>query len=884
MSDFKTDREQALAEKCALLEATLENMDQGVSLVDVDLNVLAFNRKFLELLEFPPEHFRPGFHMEKAFRYNAERGEYGEEDVEEQVYQRISLAKRFEPHHFERTRPDGTVIEIRGSALSDGGFVTTYTDITERKRLEQTISESEERYARVVDALAEGIYEWTIDTGELYVSSRLKEILEADTGEPTSDDWNKRVHPEDFERYRHAITEHFKDRSRHFECEYRLQIKGGDYRWILDRGIAVRDDGGWAIELVGAVTDITARKEAENALSESERRLSTLMSNLPGVVYRCLNDKDWTMEFISEGCRDLTGYPAADFIGSRRLAWNELVHVDDRQRIWDETQAAVQARRPYQYVFRCITATGDVKWVWEQGRGVYSSEGALLALEGFITDITKQKKLEESLKASEERYALALEAVNEGIYDWNLQSNEIYYSSRVKAVLGLSPRELRTVADWNDRIHPDDLPAFKDAIRSHLKGETERFELDYRYRAREGSWRWARQHGLALRDETGHVFRMVGSTGDITELKERERELRRTHRELERQNERLRAEVEAHRQSKATIEFLVEEISSSHNFENFEEIVGRSPTLGKLLGNLERVAATDSTVLVLGETGTGKELIARAIHNRSPRAQRPLVKVNCATLPRELVESELFGHEKGAFTGATQQRRGRFELADGGTIFLDEVGELPLEAQAKLLRVFQEQEFERVGGSATLQCDVRVITATNRDLEQAVETGQFRSDLYYRLNVFPVTVPPLRARREDIPVLARHFLDRAARRIGRAFEGISETFFDDAMHYDWPGNVRELENVIERAAILSSGPLLKPSGPLGRVSTGQVAGSPEPVMASGTLEEVARAYICKVLADTGWVIEGPGGAASILGLNPSTLRGRMRKLDIKKPH
>jgi DNA-binding NtrC family response regulator len=357
--------------------------------------------------------------------------------------------------------------------------------------------------------------------------------------------------------------------------------------------------------------------------------------------------------------------------------------------------------------------------------------------------------------------------------------------------------------------------------------------------------------------------------------------LRRAQRELEAQNARLREEIEAHNRSRAVIGALEEEIRSGHDF---REIVGRSSALTRLLDQLALVAATESTVLVLGETGTGKELVARAIHDRSPRHERPLVKVNCAALPRELVESELFGHEKGAFTGATQQRRGRFELADGGTLFLDEVGELPLEAQAKLLRVLQEQEFERVGGTRTLRADVRVIAATNRDLGARAAAGEFRPDLYYRLNVFPVTVPALRERREDIPLLVAHFLAKAARKLGRSFEGVAPAFLERAAAYDWPGNVRELENVVERAAILARGPVLESFEPFGApASAAAPEVRPAAPTASGTLEDVERAYIERVLAETRWVIEGERGAAHVLGLNASTLRGRLRKLGIRKP-
>jgi DNA-binding NtrC family response regulator len=332
----------------------------------------------------------------------------------------------------------------------------------------------------------------------------------------------------------------------------------------------------------------------------------------------------------------------------------------------------------------------------------------------------------------------------------------------------------------------------------------------------------------------------------------------------------LRQEIEAHGRSKATLHVLVEEMRGA--------IVGKSPVLRRMLEQVAQVAPTDSTVLIQGETGTGKELVARAIHEGSSRRERPLVKLNCAALPRELVESELFGHEKGAFTGALQQRRGRFELADGGTLFLDEVGELPLDTQAKLLRVLQEREFERVGGTRTLQVDVRVIAATNRDLHSQVAAGRFRSDLFYRLNVFPILVPPLRERRDDIPSLLQHFAAKTARKLGRPVNGIAPAFIDSARAYDWPGNIRELENVVERAMVMSRGDPLE-----GTVLPPAASpGSPAPSVVHGTLEEIERAHIRRVLEGAHWVIEGEHGAARMLGLNPSTLRGRLRKLGIRK--
>jgi PAS domain S-box-containing protein len=365
---------------------------------------------------------------------------------------------------------------------------------------------------------------------------------------------------------------------------------------------------------------------------------------------------------------------------------------------------------------------------------------------------------------------------------------------------------------------------------------------------------------------------------DITERKRSEQELKNAFSEIEKLKDRLQEENI----------YLRKEIMQDHNL---DEIIGKTDAIKKVLLTAVQVADTDTTVLILGETGTGKELFAHAIHKVSKRSGRPMVKVNCATLPATLIESELFGHEKGAFTGAATARKGRFELANGGTIFLDEIAELPLELQAKLLQVLQESKFQRLGSSLTIHVDVRVIAATNRDLEEEIRKGRFREDLYYRLNVFPILIPPLCERKEDITLLVESFIDSIGKRLGKKIETIPRESFELLKEYPWPGNIRELKNIIERAVIITQGSKLQlpESLKMPRTQEEPAEGLKSPqdtglnVLREGTLEEIERDYIVQVMEKTYWRIEGPYGAAEILGLNPSTLRSRTRKLGIKRP-
>ena len=362
-------------------------------------------------------------------------------------------------------------------------------------------------------------------------------------------------------------------------------------------------------------------------------------------------------------------------------------------------------------------------------------------------------------------------------------------------------------------------------------------------------------------DEDDNYIRSLAILTDITEQRKLEEALEKSLTEIEKVKNSLQPDNI----------FLQDEISSEHNF---EEIIGASEGLKKVLGKVEQVSPTDTTVLILGETGTGKELIARAVHSHSVRQERPLVIINCAALPNNLIESELFGHERGAFTGAFKQKIGRFKLADGGTIFLDEIGELPTEIQVKLLRVLQEGELERLGSSNTLKVDVRIIAATSRNLERAMADGNFLEGLYYRLNVFPIKVPPLRERKEDIPLLVKHFVKKFSIKMGKKIEKIPKKLMDTLQIYDWPGNVRELENIIERLTVISEGNLLEiGEWPLENIASHHTS-------RVSTLREIEIEHITMTLELTGWRVRGSSGAAEILGIKPSTLEARMKKLGI----
>ena len=488
-------------------------------------------------------------------------------------------------------------------------------------------------------------------------------------------------------------------------------------------------------------------------------------------------------------------------------------------------------------------------------------------------DLIRAAGLSREVVANERRWHQLLDSVQLLVVGLDREGRITSINPFAEQISGYAAEEMvgRTYLEFVSEDQRHDVQAAVDlGLLGDPQQENERLLI-----TRGGERKCVRWRSVVLRDADGEVEGLLSVGADVTERRESEEDLRRTSADLERTVAEL--ELLKNRLEEENV-YLREEIRAEHGFEG---IVGGSDALLYVLHKVRQVAPGDTSVLILGETGVGKELIARTIHAESPQSDGPFVVVNCAALPPNLIESELFGHEKGAFTGAERQRRGRFELAHGGTLFLDEIGELPLEMQPELLRVLQDGRMERVGGTETITVDVRVIAATNRDLNADMEAGRFREDLFYRVAVYPITVPPLSDRRDDIPILVQHFVQHFARRRGTRIDQVPAEVMRRLQAYDWPGNVRELQNVIERAVLTSTDGVLRLAEPLTSASNGKTATQePVPEVSGLTLDEVERRYIVQVLETTRGQISGAGGAAEILGLHANTLRYRMKKLGI----
>jgi len=529
------------------------------------------------------------------------------------------------------------------------------------------------------------------------------------------------------------------------------------------------------------------------------------------------------------------------------------VHPDDRDLVQKALAQAFEVRADFHLEYRLLMPNGSVKHIHASARVATTLSGNL-ELVGAVTDVTTAKQAEGRRRQDEQELRHITDAIPQLIIVYSPDGRAVYLNRGTLDYMGLSLEEVQAESFRDRVIHPDDVERFRNVRQNGLpKGVS--FETEQRVLGKDGKYRWFLSRYNPLKDEQGRIIRWYATATDIDDSKVAEQR-------IQNENVALREEVD-----RASM---------------FEEIVGASTALSTVLARVAKVAPTDSTVLITGETGTGKELVARAIHKRSRRAQRAFVSVNCAALAPSLISSELFGHEKGAFTGATQRRIGRFELANGGTLFLDEVGELPLDTQIALLRVLQERELERVGGKERIKIDVRIVAATNRDLNVAQTDGTFRSDLFYRLNVFPIHVPPLRERREDIAILLEYFLHRYAHQARKVFKSIDKHTLDFFEAYDWPGNIRELQNIVERSVILSPDDVFcvdnswLPSIPCSQ----RIPQTRSDV--SDDDSEHERKMIVSALTQSRGRISGPRGAAEALGLPPSTLEALIKKLNIRK--
>ena len=573
-----------------------------------------------------------------------------------------------------------------------------------------------------------------------------------------------------------------------------------------------------------------------------------LVDSIPALIHTAR--PDGSIDYFNRPGLDYLGATLDDVTGWK---WTAFVHPEDVDRMVTRWRACLVSGENFEYETRIRRANGEYRWHLVRGVPLRDEAGNLVKWYAIVTDVEDRNRADGKIREQESELRQILDLAPQHIVVYGPNGERLYANRVALDYIGLNLEEWRQFRGHENYLHPDDTERL-DAVFDRAVARASAEELELRVRKNDGSYRWFLARFNPLRDEHGQITRWHISGTDIEDRKQAEDRLRR-------ENVALREEID-----KASM---------------FEEIVGTSPALKSVLLRISKVAPSDSTVLITGETGTGKELVARAIHRRSDRALRAFVSVNCAAIPRDLIASELFGHQKGAFTGATQQRLGRFELANGGTLFLDEVGDLPAETQIALLRVLQEHEFERVGGTRPIRADVRVIAATNRDLQAAISAGSFRNDLFYRLHVFPIEIPALRERKEDIRPLLEYFIDRYARKAGKRITTVDKRTLRLLESYSWPGNIRELQNIIERSVIVCEtanfsvdeswlSQLPRDRGPVGRIDlSAKVAVQEKEIIEAALRESQGRVF-------------GPSGAAAKLGIARSTLESKIRSLKIDK--
>jgi formate hydrogenlyase transcriptional activator len=590
-----------------------------------------------------------------------------------------------------------------------------------------------------------------------------------------------------------------------------------------------------------------ALSRALEELENSEKKLRQVIDTIPTLAW--CNLPDGSNEFLNKRWHEYTGLSSEE---SRGWGWQTAIHPEDRAPLTEKWQALVLVGEPGEMEARLCRHDGVFRWFLMRIEPLRDETGKIVRWYGTCTDIETLKQTEAKLREEERELRRITDVIPQAIVVQDPAGSPIYANQTTLDYTGLAAEDV-TAPHFRERIfHPGDLERLREQRKAALARGIP-FEIEQRARRKDGQYRWFLIRYNPFRNDQGQVTRWYATGTDI--------------------DDRVRAEQRTRNENLA----LREQIDRDSMF---EDIVGSSEALRRVLRQIAKLASSDSTVLILGETGTGKELVARSIHKRSNRADRAFIGVNCAAIPQSLIASELFGHEKGAFTGATQRRLGRFESANGGTIFLDEVGDLPSEIQVALLRVLQEREIERVGSNKAIPIDVRVVAATHRDLNALVAEGKFREDLLYRLNVVPIDVPPLRERVADIPLLVEYFIDRFGKKAGKKFRTIDKKSLRLLQEYAWPGNIRELQNVIERAVILCESEIfsvdetwLKRELPVGRSRMGTL---------SGTLVRQEKELIEAALAEANGRISGPSGAATKLGLPARTLDSKIKRLRINK--
>jgi PAS domain S-box-containing protein len=628
----------------------------------------------------------------------------------------------------------------------------------------------------------------------------------------------------------------------------------------------LRDGEDHIYAIGGIVTDITERKQAEEVLRASEERFRLMVERVKDYAIYLLDPKGHVSSW-NAGAERIKGYCEEEILGQH---FSRFYPADDiaQGKPEEQLRLAAAAGRIEDEGWR-VRKDGSRFWASVLLTALRDREDGLVGFCKVTRDITERKRAEEELRRSEAQLAEGQRISHTGSWSWNVSAGDLFWSREYFRIFGLDTQSTKpTYEMFFEMVHPEDRLFIRQTFEAAVN-EQKDFAEDYRIVRPDETIRHIRSMAHPVFNDNGKLAEYVGTVIDVTEHVQAKTELARAFEEIHGLKERLHHENVA----------LREEIDRTAMF---EDIVGSSPAIKSMLSRVAKVAPTESTILITGETGTGKELIARAIHKRSHRNNRPFVAFNCAGVPTSLIASELFGHEKGAFTGAQQRRLGRFELAEGGTIFLDEVGELPAETQIALLRVLQEREFERVGGGQPVSANVRIIAATNRNLEDAIVAGAFRLDLFYRLNVFPIEIPPLRERKEDIPMLLDYFLKRYSDKAGKRLCGADKKTIELFKEYSWPGNIRELQNVIERSVIVCEDGIFS-------VDAGWLSGTP--VQAHGhtsnlaeRLREQERKIIEAMLADSKGRIAGRHGAAAKLGVPSSTLESKIKTLKIRKSY